>query len=351
LYSLSIVIVRAETYERWAIYLLLNFILKQHFRHQRLGCRSRIRVMEAQVGAGMFNKESYKKHADWYNKHFPDKADKYNFYQSYRSSNRGTIAIWLQDCFFSCLTPLITDKRHNWLTVGDAYGFDARHLIEKGMNACATDLNQDFLEVANEIGVVNNYAVQNAERLTYSDNAFDYILCKESYHHFPRPYAALYEMVRVAGKGVVIIEPHDPIAKMPLLLGLMNLTRRWSSIQHQIWKNRFSFEPVGNFVYKVSEREFEKFAAGLNLPAVAFKFINPNFYHKDNELKMASMLKLSFFILRTKKAILDVLTKLHIIPGQFLSAIIFKELPTEAVTTKLEKDGYKIVLIPKNPFI
>jgi SAM-dependent methyltransferase len=197
---------------------------------------------------------------------------------------------------------------------------------------------------------VKSYAIQNAEQLTYNDGAFDYILCKESYHHFPRPYAALYEMIRVAKKAIVIIEPHDPIAKMPFLLFLMNITQFWSSLQRRIWKNRFSFEPVGNFVYKVSEREFEKFAAGLNLPAVAFKFINPNFYHPDNEFKEASLTELPFLILRLKKAILDSLTKLKVLPGQVLSSIVFKEIPDEALTTRLKKEGYRIVLTPKNPY-
>jgi SAM-dependent methyltransferase len=307
--------------------------------------------MEAEVSANTFNTESYQKHADWYNKHFPDRADKFNFYLSQRSSNQGTISAWLQDCFFDCLTPLITNDRLDWLTVGDAYGFDAQYLLEKGMNACATDLNLDFLEVANEIGIVKGYAIQNAERLTYHDGTFDYILCKESYHHFPRPYAALYEMIRVASEGIVIIEPHDPVAKMPLLLFFINMTQRWSSIQQRIWKNRFSFEPVGNFVYKVSEREFEKFAAGLNLPAVAFKFINPNFYHPDNDLKEASLAKMPFLKMRLKKLILDCLTMLKVIPGQVLSTIVFKKLPDEALTARLKKEGYRILLLPKNPYL
>ena len=157
-------------------------------------------------------------------------------------------------------------------------------------------------------------------------------------------------MIRAASRGVVVIEPHDPVAKMPLLLFLTNMTQRWSSFQQRIWKNRFSYEPVGNFVYKVSEREFEKFAAGLNLPAVAFKFINPNFYNPGNDSKFASLLNFPFLILRTKKFLLDSLTKLKIVPGQVLAAIIFKELPDEALITTLKKEGYRVVIVPKNPY-
>jgi 2-polyprenyl-3-methyl-5-hydroxy-6-metoxy-1,4-benzoquinol methylase len=306
--------------------------------------------MEPKISATMFDKESYKKHANWYNLHFPDKADKINFYLSQRSSSGPTIASWLQDLFFSCLTPLLSSEKMGWLTVGDAYGLDAEYLLKKGMNACATDLNPDFLEVASEMGIVNDYAIQNAEQITYDDGTFDYVLCKESFHHFPRPYSALYEMIRVARRGVVIIEPHDPIAKMPLLLYLMNLTQFMPSIQQRIWKNRFSFEPVGNFVYKVSEREFEKFAAGLNLPVVAFKYINPNFYHPGNITKVPILLDLTFLKLSAKKLLLDCLTRLKLIPGQVLATIVFKQMPTENTIATLKKAGYKVVRIPKNPY-
>jgi len=307
--------------------------------------------MEAKINRAIFNKESYGKHADWYNKHFPDKTDKFNFYLSQKRAGESTIATWLQSCFFNCLTPLLEGGKSNWLTVGDAYGFDAQHLLSKGMDACASDLNSDFLGVANEMGIVGEYATQNAECLSYADESFDFLLCKESYHHFPRPYAALYEMIRVAKKAIVIIEPHDPITKMPLLMFLFNITHFWPYLQGRLWKNRFSFEPVGNFVYKISEREFEKFAAGMNLPAVAFKYFNPNFYHPHNELKKASFSEPAFLILRLKKLVLDTFMRLKLVPGQVLSAIIFKEMPDAALVKQLKKEGYRVQFIPKNPYL
>jgi ubiquinone/menaquinone biosynthesis C-methylase UbiE len=111
------------------------------------------------------------------------------------------------------------------------------------------------LKVSKELGLINEFNIENAEMLSMSDDQVDYILCKESYHHFPRPYAALYEMIRVAREAIVIIEPQDPISKMPLLLSLVNICGKINpNFINKIWKNRFSFEPVGNYVYKVSER-------------------------------------------------------------------------------------------------
>jgi hypothetical protein len=44
---------------------------------------------------------------------------------------------------------------------------------------------------------------------------------------FPRTYIGTYEMIRVAGKAAIIIEPIDIIN--PYLI-------------NKVWKNRFSFE-------------------------------------------------------------------------------------------------------------
>ncbi len=199
----------------------------------------------------MYHQESYDRHGNWYNQQFPTREAKVNHYHKAKMFGKETVSCWLQQIFFSCLEPLLQDQGQYWLTVGDAYGFDAQYILSKGSSALATDLNIDFLEVAKQEGIVKEYAAENAEKLSFSNNEFDYILCKESYHHFPRPYAALYEMIRVAKKGIVIIEPQDPLSKMPLLLLLTNLLPSKNKFLHSVWKNRFSFEPVGNFVYYI----------------------------------------------------------------------------------------------------
>ncbi|MEN0054351.1 MAG: class I SAM-dependent methyltransferase [Mucilaginibacter sp.] len=298
----------------------------------------------------MYQQQSYDNHAGWYNRHFPTREAKVNFLKV-KSTKENNIAQWLQQLFFKCLDPLLNEPFQQWLTVGDAYGFDAQYILQKGSHALATDLNTNFLEVARDEHIIREYAAENAEKLSFGDAAFDYVLCKESYHHFPRPYAALYEMMRVARKGIVIMEPQDPVLKMPLLLWLSNVLTTKSRTLNKIWKNRFSFEPVGNFVYKVSEREFEKFAAGLNLPLVAFKRINPNFHFQGADDVPAHLGNSIFFAIRAKKLMLDILMKLKLIPGQVLSAIVFKQQPDEQTMQQLRADGYRLVVIPDNPYI
>ena len=299
----------------------------------------------------MYHQDSYKKHEDWYNTHFPSEEAKAQHITG-NDLKDGSINSWLQNIIFSCIDPLLKGEQ-SWLTVGDAYGFDAQYILQKdNQSAEATDLNIDFLKIAAEKEIITQYSAQNAEHLTFGDNSFDYILCKETYHHFPRPYAALYEMIRVAKKGIVIIEPQDPVTKMPLLMGLINILSKFDpSLVKKFWKNNFSYEPVGNFVYKVSEREFEKFAAALNLPVIAFKQVNPNFYSpKTARLKAVGSEK-AFRKIRNKKRILDTLVKFTIIPGQVLSIIVFKEMPEPALLNELKQNDYKIVPIPANPYI
>ncbi len=300
----------------------------------------------------MFNKESYTRHAEWYQSKFPTAEAKTAYFIKAKTNGDAHIGAWLQAIFFKCIAPLLTYNSQHWLTLGDAYGFDAQYLEKQGHQATASDLNTDFLAIAQAQGIISSYSAQNAEGLSYASNSFDYVLCKESYHHFPRPYAALYEMLRVAKKGLILIEPQDPITKMPLLLGIVNLLTKYKQQwANRFWRNRFSYEPVGNFVYKISERELEKLAAGLNLPLVAFKGINPNFYFEGANQQPATLRNRQFRRIYFKHHLRNALTRLGCIPSQVLSAIVFKEVPDEPMLERLKKEGYQLVFIPKNPFL
>ncbi len=299
----------------------------------------------------MFNLDSYEKHSQWYNQKFPTEESKSTYLKNHLNTKQLTIGKWLQEIFFKSLNPLLVDKNGTWLTLGDAYGFDAQYILQAGNKAIASDLNTDFLAIAKNQQVITDFSVQNAEAMSYPNHAFDYILCKESYHHFPRPYAALYEMVRVAKKGFILMEPQDPILKMPFLLGLMNVISTFSDqLSKKLWKNRFSYEPVGNFVYKIAERELEKFAAGLNLPMVAFKKLNPNFYFEGANETLANKRSVKFLSIYFKKRTRDFLSKMGIIPAQVLCAIVFKTMPNDSTLEELKRTGYRIIKIPNNPY-
>src|SRR5690606_20292919 len=107
--------------------------------------------------------------------------------------------------------------------------------------------------------------------------------CKEAYHHFPRPPIALYEMLRVARRGVILIEPHDT----PNILEswLMTLVRPGSSVKGEFFN---SFEVSGNYVYKMSERELEKMAIALQLSSIALSGIDDYYLPGIEEVRKDS---------------------------------------------------------------
>jgi len=169
----------------------------------------------------------------------------------------------------------LLETRNSWLTVGDMVGSEAYYLKSHNQHAIASDLSDRFLRDNKNI---DGYNVINAEDIKYPDNSFDYVLCKLALHHFGRPYRAIYEMMRVARKGIIMIEPVDPLSISPALL-FLKIYFPW--LMRLLWKNRISHEPVGNYVFKISEREIEKICRAMFIESFSCKRI---MIHKDIHL-------------------------------------------------------------------
>ncbi len=289
-----------------------------------------------------FEHKSYDAHANWYDE---DMDLKVIF------DNKPSIDFWRHDRQYSLTNPLHSTINNKWLTVGDGKGMDAHWLESKGLDVEASDIAPNILKKSFEQGYIKKYSRQNAEKINYEDNTFDFVLCKEAYHHFPRPYIALYEMIRVATIGVILIEPLDIGIQMPAIIFVKNILDRINpNLINKVWKNRYSFETVGNYVYKVSEREMEKVAMGINLPYVAFKGLN-DYYSVDLDFYQPTTNTAIFSKVKRKIWIRNIFCKLGIIPYQLLSSIILKKEPTPELREKLLKDGYKIVKLAKNPYV
>ena len=156
----------------------------------------------------------------------------------------------------------------SWLTIGDGrFGTDANYLLKLGANSVhASDLSDDLLKIGSEEGFIKEFSSQNAEDLKFEDNSFDFVYCKESIHHFPRPYIALNEMFRVSRKGVIITEPRDQsIDKSPL-----NIIPKFFKLILKKNLSNHNFEEVGNYIYSFSERELEKFLLGMHYTNISF---------------------------------------------------------------------------------
>lgn len=149
-------------------------------------------------------------------------------------------------------------------------------------------------------------------------------------------------MLRVSKTGVILIEPFDRAINASLLEKTLNwLLEKIKGNIHNL------YEPSGNYKYSLSEREIEKIALGLNLPYIAFKYLND--YYRDG-LGLETKKKDDKIINKIKNQILlrDILWKFRLFPPTFIVSIIFKN----EIESKLLADyGYNIIELTKNPYV
>ncbi|MBE7497056.1 MAG: class I SAM-dependent methyltransferase [Verrucomicrobiaceae bacterium] len=301
------------------------------------------------IPSASFEQKSYRRHAEHYNEHVaggPKEALAKTWF------SRDTVNAWRHDRFYQLLDPVLhADQKTRWLTVGDGrYGTDAHMLMERGCEVVASDISDVLLREAKEQGYISEFRTENAEALSFGDGEFDYVFCKESYHHFPRPMKALYEMVRVARKGVFLIEPNDVFVSERLLTVLCRKIKGWLGRVGIGRQNRHAWEASGNYVYSLSRREMEKAALGLNFRAVAFKGINDLYLPKmENEL-LSEKGPLQKRLRRHLQA-RDLLCKIKVFDYTNLGVLILKDEPSQELLDALAKDGFEVLLLPCNPHL
>lgn len=308
-----------------------------------------------------FEEISYRLHQDSHARGVKGKEE-YEHAQTWLRS--GTVDHWRHQRMYAYLDPVLeSDQGARWLTVGDGrYGLDAFYLKQRGASAVASDISDALLKEAKEAGIIDEISRENAEALSFADDSFDYVLCKESFHHFPRPMIALYEMIRVARKGVFLLEPNEaPVFGSPVFilkrilkrimiaLGLSSRLRTPDTSVIMPYGN--TYETVGNYVYAVSEREIEKVALGLNFPAVAFCGWNDWYVagveHEPCEERSPLLSRIKRQIERADRRMrrgLNLGTSINI------GVCIFKQMPAEDLVHRLENAGYRVVKLPRNPY-
>lgn len=276
-------------------------------------------------------------------------------------SRTDTVDYWRHARQLATLTPLLKAyPGARWLTVGDGlFGADARYLHERGANATATDVSDANLKIAFEAGYIPAYSAENAENLSFADEYFNFSLCKQAYHHFPRPMLALYELLRVTKNAVALIEPLDSYIVTPQNLGLGRaLSGAWLAFKNEIKKiigrplyyEYGVYEPVGNYAYAVSEREMEKVALGLNFPAIAFKGLADR-YLEGVETEPAN--ESSKLFKQIKSEIEKDEKRARAGRGSYntLITLIFKQTPPPALVAELTNAGYDYRVLSRNPYI
>ena len=230
-----------------------------------------------------------------------------------------------------------------WMTVGDGrYGSDAAYLHSQGVSVIATSLTDNKLRYAHEKGYIPAFQAENAEHISLPDGAVDFVLCKEAYHHFPRPPVALYEMLRVARRAVVLIEPLD---NPRLLDGFKSLVKRVIRGDKEL-----QFEPSGNFLYRLNVRELSKLMTAMGGEVMAFKGIN-DFYHPRLATHDAGELNIGFLITRLGVAVQDLLSKAGLLGYGLGCVVVYKSQPDINSLDALRRAAYRVIELPKNSYI
>ena len=239
-----------------------------------------------------------------------------------------------------------------WLTVGDGrYGLDAKKILDMGAkHVHATDFYDKLLAEGAKINAIPSFSQENAEDISFDNNSFDYVFCKESFHHFPRPFVALSEMFRVARKGVVLIEPRDMDIDRGTLFFVGNIIR--FVLGRRVEKH--AFESVGNYIYRLSEKEIEKFLLGVHHNHVAIKSINDVYFEGLEFVARPPVTNQDKYLtrnFRTKLFIHNMLEELKIQRSNMLIAILFKKQPEKELIEKLLIEKFKYRVLPRNPYL
>ncbi|HEX4958642.1 MAG TPA: class I SAM-dependent methyltransferase [Lacibacter sp.] len=278
-----------------------------------------------------------------------------------------TTDYWRHQRMYETLAPFAASYRNaSWLTVGDGrYGLDAIRLkkIFQLHSVFPTDIGEHMLRISKEKGYITEYGVENAEQLSFTDGSYDVVFCKEAFHHFPRPYLALYEMIRVCKTAVVMIEPAERLIvngakSKPYLLSAIQLLvaklmgRAYQPYAPEVSKLNHAFEEAGNYLYAVSVRELEKLVHGMGLAGFAYKGFN-DVYEAGCEFETAKpgnplYEKISHAIAQGDE-LCQKFPQYH--QPNMVSVILFKEAPGTALLQQLREAGFQLPEIHKNPYL
>lgn len=104
------------------------------------------------------------------------------------------------------------------------------------------------------------WCLQDAQKLTYDNDAFDYVVEHAGLHHCGSPHKALLEMYRVSRIGLIAMESRDSL--------IMNLLKKINFTPEYEWAGVFYWEKgefggvnntiIPNYIYRWSENEVEK---------------------------------------------------------------------------------------------
>jgi ubiquinone/menaquinone biosynthesis C-methylase UbiE len=118
--------------------------------------------------------------------------------------------------------------------------------------------NVDYHAGVSEYGPYD-WQFQDAEKLSADDESFDWCVVHAGLHHCGSPHWALCEMLRVAKKGVVVVETRDSLLmRVAASLGFTSQYELAASALTEGKSGGYRNGNIPNYVYRWTEREVEK---------------------------------------------------------------------------------------------
>lgn len=134
------------------------------------------------------------------------------------------------------------------------------------------------------------FRIADATNLPFPDNAFDIVSVHDGLHHLKEPQKAVREMVRVARKGIVIIEPAKAlITRISVALGFS-----------QDYEGR-------DFVYRFKENEIQQQLEELGVKKTLTKRYIMYYPHRPGKIFQVLEVPPLFYLVKIAFYVLDML--------------------------------------------
>ncbi|GAA0326695.1 hypothetical protein GCM10009087_41220 [Sphingomonas oligophenolica] len=256
---------------------------------------------------------------------------------------------WRHERHYKALLPLVNDVGTEWLTIGDS-GADAFWLKKRGVRKItASSLTTEQLDWLGQIGHLDEIekCAVDAQAIDLPDNSYDYVICKEAYHHFERPALGIYEMLRVSRRAAILLcEPNCSDRWFPLdalKRQLKILLRKNTGCSNP------EFEAAGNFIYALSLREATKMATSLQLGTIYYSYLSDFWVPGIVKRKRSDLI--ANIVMHSAVAIQNLLSTLGLMSWGKITIIVFKSTPPAKLDGALRKIGLRKVEVPRNPYL
>jgi ubiquinone/menaquinone biosynthesis C-methylase UbiE len=135
--------------------------------------------------------------------------------------------------------------------------YDQQQLVAAGIKRAVIS-NVDF-----HAGVTDyapyEWSHQDAENLTVGDLSFDWCIVHAGLHHCASPHRAMCEMLRVARKGIVVIEARDSaLMRVAARFGMTNDYELQVAALSNGQAGGYRNTNLPNYIYRWTEREVDK---------------------------------------------------------------------------------------------